>query len=203
MYTFKFEPSDYRLKSYDSDTIEILASLPRFSKEEKDLLKIAALNALNGSRARPSDMITANKDYVKSFNKTSFEDTDTSDSKENQTKNLIHRLYHEIKKIRPSFDSIINPYDLLTNFICLPNKNNSRIIRQSGAFIVYGLVEESITEGSDSNKIGYEKKIIVDGTNRKSILDQLRFYGMTKGSVYPELFKVAEYIKENISKPHL
>ena len=106
---------------------------------------------------------------------------------------IIKRLLHEIKKEKPAFENVINPQNLLCNYIFIPRKNNTRIIRQSGAFIIFGLTNQE--EYKFENDFEYEK-IIIDGEYKETIIKQLANFGITKASIYPELYKVEEYIKE-------
>lgn len=148
-----------KLKRYDSDAISILSALPRFKKQEKDDMKKLA------------EKYTKDDD-VKNFNE----------------EPIIKRLLHEIKKEKPAFENIINPIDLLTNYCFIPRKINSRIIRQSGAFVIFGLGIEEI-------EIDDKYKIIIDKDKKESIIMQLSYLGITEASLHPELYKVSDYVK--------
>lgn len=155
---FIFNPCEKDIKKFDSDTISILSSLPRFnSKDKANLLKYAQEYSQN----------------IEDFNK----------------KDVVKRLLHEVKREKPAFENIINPQHLLANYFLLPKKNNPRIIRQSGAFIIYGLHDE---------KIKVIDKIIIAKESKNAILKQLKYFGISKASLYPELYKVSEYIKDCI-----
>ena len=65
-------------------------------------------------------------------------------------------------------------------------------IRQSGAFIIYGLSKDD----KKANDFENRGKIIIDSESKESILKQLSSLGITKASIYPELYKVAEHLKE-------
>lgn len=166
--TFKSE-----IKQYDSDAISILSCLPRFDESNRmDILKLA-MEAIKEKK----------EEKIKYFNEQA----------------IIKRLLHEIKKEKPAFENIINPQNLLSNYYFLPRKINPRIIRQSGAFIIFGLQNEEIKADNslpiDENSFG-SYKIIVDKEKKKTIIDQLSCFGISKASLHPELYKVAEYIKE-------
>ena len=103
---------------------------------------------------------------------------------------MVKRLLHEVKKEKPAFENIINPKDLLNNYFLLPKKDNPRIIRQSGAFIIYGLDEEQVIEPYT--------KVIIPSSSKDTILEQLKCFGISKATLHPELYKVAEYIKDSI-----
>ena len=71
-----------------------------------------------------------------------------------------------------------------------------------------GLIKESTATGnyvkveieehfSDSNRGNSESyKIIIKHSSKKGIIDQLSCFGISKATLHPELYKVAEYIKE-------
>lgn len=169
VYVLKASKSN--LKQYDSDTISILSCLPRFKKEEKD--EIAAL-------CNNTYMMSGSDDFT-NFN----------------NEKIIKRLLHEIKKEKPAFENIINPCHLLKNYYLIPRKNNPRIIRQSGAFIIFGLGEKEIkTEEDFSENTNDSYKIVIDNTVKQDIINQLSCFGISKASLHPELYKVAEYVKD-------
>lgn len=176
VFVFKTEPT--KIKQYDSDAISILSSLPRFNFREKAEILDLAKNAQQEISENPTEAV------IEKFN-------------ENK---IIKRLLHEIKKEKPAFENIINPDDILTNYFLLPRKVNPRIIRQSGAFIIFGLQDKEINIDNHFSEINAsapeDYKIIIDKNSKKDILDQLTCFGISKGTLHPELYKVAEYIKE-------
>ena len=172
VYVIKTNKS--KIKQYDSDAVSILSSLPRFNYEEKKLMLELAKKSLEIADGQKIDNFNSQK--------------------------IIKRLLHEIKKEKPAFENIINPEDLLKNFFFIPRKANARIIRQSGAFIIFGLGKDAIEieeHFSDSNRGNSESyKIIIKHSSKKGIIDQLSCFGISKATLHPELYKVAEYIKE-------
>ena len=172
VYVIKTNKS--KIKQYDSDAVSILSSLPRFNYEEKKLMLELAKKSLEIADGQKIDNFNSQK--------------------------IIKRLLHEIKKEKPAFENIINPEDLLKNFFFIPRKANARIIRQSGAFIIFGLgkdaieIEEHFLDSNRGNSESY--KIIIKHSSKKGIIDQLSCFGISKATLHPELYKVAEYIKE-------
>lgn len=178
---FVIKAKDNEIKQYDSDVISILSSLPRFNVDEKkDIKKLAEKAKCKIDKIVPP--------------KSSSIDIEVANFNEDP---LIKRLLHEIKKEKPAFENIINPCDLLNNYFFTPRKNNARIIRQSGAFMIFGLgneefeVEEYAERDSDKSY-----KIIIDRVHKETIIKQLSVCGISKATLHPELYKVAEYIKE-------
>ncbi|MED3804479.1 FRG domain-containing protein [Lysinibacillus xylanilyticus] len=178
---FVIKSKDSEIKQYDSDVISILSSLPRFKVDEKkEIKKLAEKAKCKIDKIVPPKVSSIDREIAE-FN---------SDP-------LIKRLLHEIKKEKPAFEDIINPCDLLNNYFFTPRKNNARIIRQSGAFMIFGLgneefeVEEYAERDSDKSY-----KIIIGRDYKETIIKQLSVCGISKATLHPELYKVAEYIKE-------
>lgn len=169
-----------KIKQYDSDTVSILSSLPRFNKKEKDKMLKHANKRSTGS----------NKKRKKSFN----------------SRRIIKRLLHEIKKEKSAFEDIINPDDILENYLLIPRKINARIIRQHGAFIIFGLGKEKIDINYNySNNISNRNKsykIIIDGTRKEFIVKQLANLRISEDTMYPELYKVADHVKNKYKKEY-
>lgn len=172
VYFFKTDHKN--LKTFDSDTVSILSSLARFSKEEKDCMKELAYDYNERIKREEPKM---RKRIIKKFN-------------ENDT---IRRLLHEVKGEKYAFDNIINPADLLQNYFIIPKKDNPRIIRQSGAFIIFGL------NGTMSQKDTGMGKIRILHEGKEEILRELKYLGISKATLHPELYKMAEYINDNIN----
>jgi hypothetical protein len=167
VYIIKKDKSE--IKQYDSDSVSILSSLPRFNFDEKEeILELAQKMSLN-----------VTDKAIGEFN----------------SERIIRRLLHEIKKEKPAFENIINPKDLLENFVFVPRKANARIIRQSGAFIIFGLLQQEI-EHIEMSRDNLYNKIIIDKNKKQEIISQLSCFGISKATLHPELYKVAEYIKE-------
>ena len=169
---FAFYPSEESVKTFDSDTISILSSIPRFTKQEKDSLKKTASEY--SKRLQSEDEGLKDKN-IREFN---------SDI-------LVKRLLHEVKSEKPAFENIINPFHLLRNYFIIPKKDNPRIIRQSGAFIMVGL-----KNAIDPERVKI-RKIIIPCAYKHKILKELESLGISKITLHPELYKMAEYITES------
>ncbi|MBE5883835.1 MAG: FRG domain-containing protein [Lachnospiraceae bacterium] len=117
----------------------------------------------------------------------------------------IERLVHEVRMERPGFVGKIQQEDLRKCIVVIPSKNNRRLEKQEGAFIVCGLLEEhygnkkknTIDEMRVRSKEGKKLVCIINGKDK--ILRQLNSLGINKSKVYPEIDDVADYIKNNIN----
>lgn len=118
----------------------------------------------------------------------------------------ISRLLHEVKQEKPSFEAKVNNSDLLSNFIVLAQKNNQRIVKQDGAFIICGLEDfqwYSYTRALSLNELRYRrngKTLVVIVNDKRKIMKELATYGITQATLFPEIDDVAEYIKNKFNK---
>lgn len=110
----------------------------------------------------------------------------------------VGRLIHEIRLEKPAFQAEINKKDILDSFIVYALKNNKRIVKQDGAFILCGLDNSR----GFLDKFRYQKKgkkIIVLITNKKKILEQLETFCINHATLFPEIECVSEYLKNKYS----
>lgn len=117
----------------------------------------------------------------------------------------IERLVQEVRIERPGFVGKIQQDDLRRCIAVIPAKNNRRLEKQEGAFIICGLLDEkygsanrnTIDEMRVRNKEG--KKLVCIINDKAKLLKQLNSLGINKSKVYPEIDDVADYIKNNIT----
>ena len=105
-------------------------------------------------------------------------------------------MLHEIKSEKPAFRDSIVKEDLLKCVVVQALKNNSRIIKQDGAFIISGLSRNN--EGA-INALRYrdasKKQQIYLITDKRSIRRQLETYSINHAALFPEIDDVADFIK--------
>lgn len=111
---------------------------------------------------------------------------------------MISRLIHEIRLEKPAFREEIIKEDLVNHFIVHALKNNKRIIKQDGAFIICGLINDSI---NSLNHFRYRENgktqiLLVNPINKKNILKQLERFSINNATLFPEIDFVADYIKK-------
>jgi len=119
----------------------------------------------------------------------------------------LKKLLHYIKEDKPYFKPIINPNDIESIFAIKPKLDNPRIVRQYGAFLIFGAKENNkemprvednwIIAGKDSPS---GKRIIIDHKSKETILTELDWIGINKSTLFPEIDKVADYIKEKYTQ---
>lgn len=123
------------------------------------------------------------------------------------------KLLHNIKDDKSYFQPIINPNDVGSVFAIRPKLDNPRIIRQQGAFLIFGVKEkESSAIGSGESiksmaKIndnwiirgkkteGENQRIIIESESKKQILKELEMLGINEATLFPEIDIVAKYVK--------
>ena len=112
---------------------------------------------------------------------------------------FIERLTHEVRMEKPAFKSIIHKEDLLNNHVVFSLRNNPRIIKQDGAFIICGLNAENgalekfrYTYQDNANK---KRKDIFLIDNKEKIKKQLEMFSINQATLFPEIEKVAEYLR--------
>lgn len=107
-------------------------------------------------------------------------------------------LIQEVRLEKPAFQAKVNRNDILKNYIVYALKNNNRIVKQDGAFILCGL----------SNEVGFlekyryregGKKIIALIDKKESFLEQLDTFSINRAGLFPEIDCVSEYLKTKYS----
>lgn len=133
---------------------------------------------------RPSAFSIEN---IKSLNKTDF-------NKEEE----VALLLHEIREEKPYFKSVIKAEHLETVVCVKPKLDNPRIIKQEGAFLLFGINnnKKNCADFSESKQVKIDsKRLIVMRENKQKILDQLASLGIMKSTIYPEIEHVAMQMK--------
>lgn len=163
---FKMKKKD--VKYFDSDSVSVVSNIAR----------------------RPADFKIPNKK-----DGTKYNDTNTDKKNFNKKTEMLY-LLHEIKREKPHFLDLIVPSDLEKVFCVKPKLNNPRIIRQSGAFLLFGIDQEK-EQPAKLNAITV-MTIKVISSKKKNILEQLATLGITEGSLLPEIDKVSHYLSSSL-----
>lgn len=110
----------------------------------------------------------------------------------------IPRLRHEIRLEKPAFLPEIIKEEIIDSFIVYAVKNNNRIVKQDGAFIICGLIENSDILNKYRLKED-EKRVVLLINNKEQILESLDNLSINKAALFPEIECVTEYIKNKYS----
>jgi hypothetical protein len=167
------------VKYYDSDTVTILANL---AKRSVDFDITELLQKYQDPKFCP-DPIEFGK--LSWFNETEY----------------IGYLLHEIRDEKPQFLSIINPLDFNRVLAVKVKLNNSRILKQSGAFFLYGInctksQPAAIPTNWILNNSFRTLNFKIDNSQKGKILKDLDVMGINGSTMFPELEQQAKYVRE-------
>ncbi|NCA67347.1 MAG: hypothetical protein EOM87_04715 [Clostridia bacterium] len=110
---------------------------------------------------------------------------------------IIDKLLHEIRTDTPAFLKKINPRDLIDSFVVQPARSNLRMLRQDGAFIISGLSKTPSEESKKLHtKVYAEIQISSKAGVMENILAELDRLGINEATLFPEIDKVANYLKQ-------
>ena len=108
-------------------------------------------------------------------------------------KGEIQYLLHEIRSEKPHFSPVIDPKHLEKVFCVRPKLDNPRIIRQEGAFFIFGINDDK----TKCAKFEFEyKSFIINKSEKNKILKQLDALGINESTLFPEIDHVAKHLKE-------
>ncbi len=116
----------------------------------------------------------------------------------NSTYNEGLKLLHLIKEDKPHFTDNIDPSDFKRNLIVKPINNNNRIKRQSGYFVIFGFIENIKNPAKIECRLEINNKLvklIIENSSKEKILNQLDSLNINSESLFPEIEKGTEYIK--------
>ena len=116
-------------------------------------------------------------------------------------------LLHYIREDKSHFKPIINPNDVGGVFAIKPKLDNPRIVRQYGAFLIFGakVNKKEMPEVKSSwvirgKKSTSKERLIIKSSEKDLILNELDILGINKSTLFPEIDKVADYIKEKYTQ---
>lgn len=121
---------------------------------------------------------------------------------------LLHCIYAE----KPYFKDIINHKHFSAVLAIRPKLDNPRIIRQNGAFLIFGSEGNKTIPTSKTNHLykefsceevgGFLHKtenkgwvFKINGRKKEKIIDELAINGISKAVLFPEIDSVSDYIK--------
>lgn len=126
-----------------------------------------------------------------------FSIPESSDLKKFNENENIKKLLHEIKRDKPYFAPVINSKDIGLVVCVKPKQDNPRVIKQEGAFLLFGIKakKKNCAEVNDAY-LPWKKAIIIDKSKKEEIIQDLLALGVSKMSIYPEMDKVAEHLSD-------
>lgn len=164
-------PQKY-IKYYDSDTVSVVSNIAKRPFKKLIVSKIS----------RKISKQETKQQWLKRFNDIPH----------------IKYLLHEIKDEKPYFAHVIEKDHLQSIWCVKPLLNNRRIIKQDGAFLLFGL------DGSKEKLADYNPDAFIPKcyrvTNKAKLREQLKLLGVTRDKIYPELDTAAQYLKSMYAK---
>ena len=128
----------------------------------------------------------------------------------------FRKLLCFIKDDKPYFEPYINIDDVERVLAIKPKLDNPRIVRQHGAFLIFGIKARSCfiwnktISTKEMAKIPFQwierggslsgNRIIIEKSKKELILKELDKLGINKSTLFPEIDKVADYIKEKYAQ---
>lgn len=114
----------------------------------------------------------------------------------------IQLLLHDIRQDRPHFEPEIIPADLGRVICVKPKLDNPRIIRQDGAFLLFG-IDGDKTKPATLEEESVVARIKINRDKKKELAVQLEALGINKATLLPEIEQVATHIKAIYETPDL
>jgi len=112
----------------------------------------------------------------------------------------IPLLLHDVRQDKPHFAPLIRPDDLHKVVCVKPLLDNPRIIRQEGAFLLFGIGKTKDEPAAvDGQKV--VGRIRINRDKKKELLMQLENLGISDATLFPEIEKVATHIKASYQEP--
>lgn len=105
-------------------------------------------------------------------------------------------LINNLRNLQEPIPYLNNADDLSKVLCVLPKLDNPRIIRQQGAFFLFG-----VSAGKKENMAPLDVatiKMRIPSAKNNEVLKQLDQLGIDEKFCFPEIDKVAHYLKENI-----
>ena len=162
------------LKYTRSDSVSILCSLPPFSQKEKNSILDLSANLIDRN-LKPEEKI-----------------------EQLNEESIIKRLRHEINREK-TFEPEIDPKTFYKDLFVIPKRDNRRIIQQSGSFIICtlninsrGAINKDRLEDNNSLK----QIFIIPAKMKGDLINSLTLFGINNSTIYPEMEKVSDFIKE-------
>ncbi|MFW0715018.1 FRG domain-containing protein [Pedobacter sp. N23S346] len=113
-------------------------------------------------------------------------------------KEAILKLLHEIRDDKPQFLPIIDKNDIRRVIAVKTKHSNSRIIKQSGAFFLFGIDNIKSVPASVSNDWilkNFKTNNAIISNLKKAILDELDALGINEATLFPELENQSKYLR--------
>ncbi|MDP2128319.1 MAG: FRG domain-containing protein [Pseudohongiella sp.] len=154
------------VKYFDSDTVSVLSNLSR----------------------RPNDFTLPEVSDQRDW------ESDTAIDKFNAYP-AIKLLLHDIGNDKAHFAPKIKPDDIGRVICVKPLLDNPRIIRQEGAFLLFGCGKTKDQPAKLTSSASV-RKLVISKEKKQSIRNELARIGITHATLFPEIERVAQFIRD-------
>ena len=170
VYIFRTYPEDVLYAN--SNRIQMLSKLAEFTKkEQRHLRKLAYRNLFR----EKFPQLTSGK----------YRDA------------VVEQYFHAIKRNDGAFERELVPLDILRPLFVQPNKDNPRILKQDGAFVLSGL-DAGERESNMKIRKYLAKTVNIKMDEKQKLRKELEIVGINQATLFPEVDKVAAYLREKI-----
>ena len=153
------------VKPFNSNTISIIANFAKLSQYEQDLLL-----------GKPGET-------NHSFDQASYSEPLYPEA--------MRRLYQLIRQEKPHFEPRLAPKVFYQVFVVEPQQSNERIRAQSGAFLASAFHErfeqDEVQQSVKGVPVYAHYRLTVPGKNKAAIMEDLRLFNITQGTMFPGL----------------
>jgi len=102
-------------------------------------------------------------------------------------------LIYDIQQEKNNFKNLINVDDIHSVICVLPKLNNERIIRQSGAFFLFGIANDTKDQPAE---LGFKPSAIeIKASAKDKIIKELSLLGINEAFLFPEEERIMHQIK--------
>lgn len=143
-----------------------------------------------------SDTVSVLSNLSKLNNDFYFEAATNDDFETFCKQDNIHLLLHEIRQEKNGFLPKINPNHLSKVLCVKPLMENQRLIRQDGAFLLFGINGEKSKPAKIPNEyvLSGHLRFIIPAEYKKGILKDLQLLGLHDAKLFPEIDRVSKHI---------
>ncbi|WP_433639484.1 FRG domain-containing protein [Kluyvera georgiana] len=111
---------------------------------------------------------------------------------------IVDTLVFHIGMEKAHFRKVVNPDDLLRPVYVKPKMSNKRIIAQSGAFLLWGVIKDASKAGGNLR----QDRIWIHEDDKVHIRKELELLGIHERTLFPEIDKSASFITDLYGASH-
>ena len=160
------------VRSFDSDTISIVANVARLSRRQQDVL-LGKRFSLGNNRLR-------------------------RDKEHPEAMRMLRQL---IRQEKPYFEDRIDPRNLYQVFVVEPQQSSERLRAQAGAFLVSAFHErferEEILRWNDGIPVYAHYMLTISGDHKNRIMEDLHLLNVTRENLFPGLDSSAKSVSDS------